>query len=187
MSTFCYSDFTLNQWLCRFLGDMVLSGPERELRSNEIINERVRHLVVSDSLWPHGLQHIRLPCPPLSPRVCSNSWSLGQWCHSTISSSIVPFSSCLQSFPELGSFPMSWHFASGGQNFGASASASVLPMNIRVDFLYSSIIWSPFCPGDSQESSPTPQFESITSLAISLPYGPTPTSVHDYWKNHSFN
>ena len=108
---------------------MVLAGPERELRSNEIINERVSHLVVSDSLQPHGLQHIRFLCPPLSPGVCSNSYSLSQWCHPTISSSVNPFSSCPQSFPELGSFPMSWHFTSGGQNIGASAS--VFPMNIQ--------------------------------------------------------
>ena len=72
----------------------------------------------------------RLPCPSPSPGVCSNSCPLSWWCHPTISSSIVPFSSCLQSFPASGSFPMDWFFASGGQSIGASASASVLPMNI---------------------------------------------------------
>ena len=81
-------------------------------------------------LWPHGLQHARLPCPSPSLRACSNSWTLSWWCHPTISSSIIPFSSCLQSFPASGSFPMSRHFVSGGQNIGASASASVLPINI---------------------------------------------------------
>ena len=71
---------------------------------------------MSDSLWPHGLQHIWLPCPSLSPRVSSDSCSLSQWCHPTISSSVIPFSSCPQPFPASGSFPMSWLFASGGQS-----------------------------------------------------------------------
>ena len=86
--------------------------------------------VVSNSLRPHGLQHARLPCPSPSPKVCSNSCPLSWWCHPTISSSVIPFS-CLQSFPASGSFPMSWLFTSGGQSFGASASASVLPVNIQ--------------------------------------------------------
>ena len=83
------------------------------------------------TLWPHGLEHTRLPCPSLSPEVCSNSCPLSQWCHPTISSSVIPFSSCLQSFPESGSFQMSQLFTSAGQSIGASASASVLPMNIQ--------------------------------------------------------
>ena len=86
--------------------------------------------VMSDSLWPHGLQHTRLPCPSPTPRACSNSCPLSRWCHPTISSSAVPFSSCLQSFPASGSFPVSWFFASGGQSIGVSASASVRPVNI---------------------------------------------------------
>ena len=86
---------------------------------------------MSDSLWPHGQQHARLPCPSPTPRVCSDSCPSSQWCHPTISSSVVPFSSCLQSFPASGSFLMSQFFASGGQSIGASASASVLPMNTQ--------------------------------------------------------
>ena len=86
---------------------------------------------MSDSLWPHELQHTRLPCPSLSPRVCLNSCPLSRWCHPTISSAVIPFSSCPQSFPASGSFPMSWLFAFGGQSIGASALASVLPMNIQ--------------------------------------------------------
>ena len=86
---------------------------------------------MSDSLWPHGLQHARLRCPSPSPRVCSNSCPLSRWCHPTISSSVAPFSSCLQSFPASGSFPVSQLFASGGQSIEVSASASVLPMNIQ--------------------------------------------------------
>ena len=86
---------------------------------------------MSDSLWPHGLKHIRFPCPSISPRVCSNSCPLTQWCHPIISSSVVPFSSCLQSFQASGSFPMSLFFPSGGPNIGVSASASVPPMNTQ--------------------------------------------------------
>ena len=89
------------------------------------------HSVVSDSSQLHGLQHTRLPCPSPTPGACSNSHPSSQWCHPTISPSVVPFSSCLQSFPEWGSFPMCQFFASGGQSIGASASASVLPMNIQ--------------------------------------------------------
>ena len=89
-----------------------------------------QHSVMASSLRPHGLQHARLPCPSPTPGACSNSCPLNRWCHPTISSSVVPFSSCLQSFPASGSFPVSQFFASGGQSIGASASASVLPMNI---------------------------------------------------------
>ena len=90
--------------------------------------------VVSGSLWPHELQHTKLPRATLSPRACSNSCPLSWWCHPTISSSVTPFS-CPQSFPASESFPMSWFFASGGQSIGAAASASVLPMNIQGWFL----------------------------------------------------
>ena len=89
------------------------------------------HSVVSDSLGPRGLQHVRPPCPSPTPGVYSNSCVLPQLCHPTISSSVVPFSSCLQSFPASGSFQMSRFFESGGQSIGVSASASVLPMNIQ--------------------------------------------------------
>ena len=85
--------------------------------------------VVSDSLRPHGLQHTRLPCPSPTPRACSNSCPSSQWCHPNISISVIPFSSGLQSFSALGSFPMTQFFASGGQSIGVSASASALPMN----------------------------------------------------------
>ena len=87
--------------------------------------------VMSNSLQPDGLQHARLPCASPSHRACSNSRPSSQWCHPTISSSVVPFSSCLQSFPASGSFPMSQLFTSGGQNIGVSTSASLLPMNIQ--------------------------------------------------------
>ena len=87
--------------------------------------------VMSVSLWPHGPQHTRFPCLTPSPRACSNSCPLSWWCHPTIPYSVIPFCSCLQSFPESGPFLMSWLFVSGGQDVGASASASVLPMSIQ--------------------------------------------------------
>ena len=87
--------------------------------------------VMSDSLWPYGLQHIRPPCPSPTSGACSNSCPSSQWCYPTISSFVVPFSSCLQSFPASGSFPMSQLFKSGGQSIGVSASTSVLPLNTQ--------------------------------------------------------
>ena len=98
------------------------------------LNHHLSHFscsVISDSLWPHDLQHTRFPCPSPTPRACSNSCPLSQWCHPTISSSFIPFSSCLQSFPASRSFPVSQFFALGVQSIGVSASASVLPMNIQ--------------------------------------------------------
>ena len=86
---------------------------------------------MSDFLWPNGLQHARPPCPWPTSRVYSNSCPLSQWCHPTISSSVIPFSSLLQAFPALGSFPMSQFLISGGPNIGVSTSTSVLPMNIQ--------------------------------------------------------
>ena len=86
---------------------------------------------MSSSLWSHGLQHATFSCPSLIPGACSNSCPLSWWCHPTISSSVIPFSSCLQSFPASGSFPKSPFFISRGQSIGVSASASVLPMNIQ--------------------------------------------------------
>ena len=91
----------------------------------------VQSLVVSSSLWPHGLQHARPPCPSPTPRVYSNSYPLSRWCHPTISSSVVPFSSYLQSFPSSGSFPTSQFFAWGSHSIGVWTSTSVLPMNTQ--------------------------------------------------------
>ena len=127
--------------------------------------------VVSDYLWPHGLQHTRLPCLSPTPRDCSNSRPLSWWCHPAILSSVVPFSSCLQSSPASGSSPMSQLFSSGGQSIGVSSSASGLPMNIQDRFPFG----SPCSPRNSQESSPTPQFKSTNSSAISFLYSPSLT------------
>ena len=122
---------------------------------------------MSNSFRTHGLQHTSLVCSSPTPRAASNSCPLSRWCHPIISSSVVPFSSCLQSFPASGSFPRSPLFTSGGQSIGVSASASVLPMNIQ-DWFSLGLVGSPCSPRDSQESSPTPQFKSINSSVLSF-------------------
>ena len=99
---------------------------DQEKKSNQF-----SHSVMSDSLQPHELQHAMSPCPSPIPGVHPNSYPLSQWCHPAISSSVIPVSSCLQSFPASGSFQMSQFFASGGQSIGVSASTSVLPMNTK--------------------------------------------------------
>ena len=142
---------------------------------------------MSNSLWTHGLQQARLPCPSLSPEVCSDSCPLSGWCHPTISSSVVPFSSCHQSFPASGSFPVSWFSPSGSQSIGAAASASVLPMNIQHWFPLGLISLISLQPKGLSGVFSTPQFESISSLVLSLLYGPALTFVHDYWESHSFD
>ena len=128
----------------------------------------------------------RPPCPSPTPGACSNSCPSSWWCHPTVSSSVVPFSFCLQSFPASGSFPVSQFFASGGQRIGVSASASVFPVNIEDWF---PLGWTGWISLQSRglESFPTPQFKSINSLALSFLYSPTLTSIHDYWKNHSLD
>ena len=125
---------------------------------------------MSDSLRPHGVQHARLPCPSPTPWAYSNSHASSQWCHPTISSSVVPFSSCLHSFPISGSFPVSQFFTSGGQSIGVSASASILPKNIQDWFPLGLTGLISLSPRDSQESSPTPQFKCINSSVLSFLY-----------------
>ena len=142
---------------------------------------------MSNSFWLHGLQHTNLPCLSPSSRVCSNSHSLSQWFHPIILSSVIPFSSCFLFFPASGSFPISRLFTSGGQSIGASASASVLPMNIQHWFPLGLSGWISFSLRDSKDSSPAPHFKSINSLVLSFLYGPTLTSIPDYRKTHSFD
>ena len=115
-------------------------------------------------------------------RVFSNTCPLSQWCHPTISYSVAHFSSCPCSFPALGAFPVSQLFASGGQSIGTSAS--VLPMTILGWFRLGLTGLISLQSKELSGSSPVPQFESINSLTLSLLYGPTFTSMHDYWKNH---
>ena len=146
--------------------------------------------VVSDSLWPHELQHARPHCPSPTPGVHSNSHPSSRWCHPAVSSSVIHFSSCPQSLPASEAFPMSQLFTSGGQRTGVSASASFLPKNTQD---WSPLEWTmdllavPCSPRDSQESSPTPQFKTINSSVLSLLHSPTLTSIHDHWKNHSLD
>ena len=132
---------------------------------------------MSSSLWPHGLQHASLPCLSATPRACLNSCPSSQWCHPAISSSVVPFSSRLQSFPASASFEMSQLFVWGGQSIGASASASVLPMNVQDWFPLGWTGWiSLQSKGISRIFSNT-TFKSIYSLVLSFLYGPTRISI----------
>ena len=113
--------------------------------------------------------------------------SMSQWCHPAISSSVGPFSSSPESLPASGSFLMSQLFASAGQSIGISASASVLPVNTQDWSPLGWTGWISCSPRDSQEFSPTPQFKSINSSALSFLHSPTLTSIHDHWKNHSLD
>ena len=145
------------------------------------------HSVMPDALCPHGLQHARLPCPSPTPGVYSNLCPSSQWCHPNISSSVIPFSSCLRSFPASGSFPISQLFKSCGQSIGVSASASVLSINIQEWFpLGLTGLISSQSKGLSRVFANT-KFKSINCLVLSFLYNSTPTSTHDYWKNHSFD
>ena len=141
------------------------------------------HSVVSNFLRPHEAQHTRPPCPSPTPGVYSNSCPLSQWCHPTISSSVVPFSSCLQSFPASGSFQMSQLFARVGRSIGVSASESVLPMNTQD---WSALGWTDWISLQSKGLSRV--FSNTTnSLMLSFLYSLTLTSIHDHWKNHSLD
>ena len=133
LSCWCYENMAFYDWAC------VSAVRQVWLRNNAryTIHSRGSSVqftffsVMSDSLQPHGLHHSRFPCPSPTPEACSNSCPSSWWCYPTISSSGIPFSSCLQSLPASGSFPMSQFFTSDGQRVGAKASASVLPMNIQ--------------------------------------------------------
>ena len=140
-----------------------------------------------DSLQPHELQDARPPCLSPTPGAYPNSCTLSWWCHPTISSSVVPFSSCPQSFPASGSFQMSQLFASGGQSIGVSASTSVLPMNSQD---WSPLKWTGWISLQSKGLSrvfSNTQFKSVNSLALSFLYSPNLISIHDYWRNNSFD
>ena len=145
------------------------------------------HSVVSNSLWPHGLQHARLPCPSPTPGVYSKSCPLSRWCHPTISSSVVPFSSCLQIFPSIRVFsnesvlhirwPKYWSFS-----FNISPSNEYSgPISFRMDWLDLLAVQGTLRSLLQHHSS------SIISSVLSFLYSPTLTSIHDYWKRHSFD
>ena len=145
------------------------------------------HSVVSDSLRLHGLQQARPPCPSPGPRVYSNSCPLSQWCHPAISYSVIPFFSCLQSFPASGFFPMSQLFTWGCQSIGVSASTSVLPMNTQD---WSPLEWTGWISLQSKGLSRVFSKTAVQkhhSLMLSFLYSPTLTIIHDYWKSHSFD
>ena len=166
------SSYLKQKWLLRYISSVQFS------RS-----------VVSNFLRPHEPQHAMPPCPLPAPRVHPNPCPLSQWCHPTISSSVVPFSSCPQSFPASGSFPMRQFFASGGQSIGVSASASVLPMNIQDWF---PLGWTGLISlkpkGLSRVfSNTTVQKHQFFSTQLKFIYTPTLSSVYDYWKNHSLD
>ena len=142
--------------------------------------------VVSDSLQPHEPQYARPPCPSPTPRVHPNPCPLSRWCHPTISSSIIPFSSYTQSFPASGSFWISQLFASGGQSIWSFSFNS--PFNEHPGLISFRMDWLDLLAVQgTRESSPTPQFKSINSSALSFLYSPTRSSIHDYWKNHSLD
>ena len=142
--------------------------------------------VMSNSLWPHRLQHARLPCPSPTPGACSNSCPSSRWCHPIyFLFSVIPFSSRLQPFPASGSFSMSQFFASGGQSIGVSASASVLPTNIQDWFPLGWTGWI------SLQSKGLSRIFSNTTVQkhqfLGTQFSSTLTSTHNYWKNHSFD
>ena len=142
--------------------------------------------VMCNSLQPNGLQDSNLPCPSSSPRACSNSSPLSQWCHPTISSSVVPFSSCLN---------LSQHQRFSNEINTSHQVVKVLELQLQLSPSneYSGLIsfrmdwFDILAVRDSQEPSPTPQFRSINSSVLGFLYGPTLMSLHDYWKNHSFD
>ena len=152
------------------------------------VSAQFSHLVVSDCLQPHRLQHSRLPYPSPIPGACSDSCLSSRWCHPTISSSLVPFFSHLQSFPASGSFPVKsvlCHQVATVLEFQLQHQS--LQWIFRTNFLQDWLVGSPCSPRESQASSPIPQFKSINSLVLSFLYSPTLTSIHEYWKNHSFD
>ena len=152
-----------------------------------ISSVQFNHSVMSDSLQPHGLQHTRPPCPSPTPGVYSNSCPLSRWCHPIISSSVIPFSSCPQSFPSSGSFQMIQLFTSGGQSiknfsFNISLSSEHSGLNpFRMDLLDLLGVH-----GTLKSLLQHQSWRASISLPLSFLYSPTLTSIHDYWKNHNF-
>ena len=143
--------------------------------------------VVSDSLWPHELQQDRPLCPSPTPGLHPNPCPLSRWCHPTISSSLVPFSSCLQFFLHQGLFKWVSSLHQVAKVLEFQLQHQSFQWTPRTDLLYDGLVGSPCSPRDSQESSPTPQFKSINSAVLSFLHSPTLTSINDHWKNHSLD
>ena len=156
--------------------------------SVQLSSVQFSHSVMSDSLWPHELQHARPPCPSPTPGIHPNSCPSSRWCHPAISSSVVPFSSCPQSLPASQSFTMSQLFTWGGQSTGVSALASFLPKNTQD---WSPLEWTGWISLQSKGLSrvfcntTVQKHQSINSSALSFLHSPTLTSIHDHWKNHN--
>ena len=140
------------------------------------------HSVMSNPLQPHGLQHARPPCPSPTPRAYSDSWPLSWWCHPTISSSVVPFSSRLQSFPASGFFQVSQLFTSGGQSIGFSASTSVLPVNTQDWFPLGWTGWISLQSEGLSRAFSNTTVQNINTSALSFLDSSTLTSIHDYYR-----
>ena len=143
--------------------------------------------VITNSLLCHELQHAKAPCPSPTPRVYTNSCPLSQWCHPTISSFVILFSSCLQSFPASGSFQMKSALCIRWPKYWSFSFNTSPSMNTRDWSPFGWTDLSPCSPRNSQESSPTPRFKNINSLVLSFLSNPAVTSMHDYWKNYSLD
>ena len=163
-------------------------NPTRPVSFASFSSVQFSRSVTFNSLRPHGPQHARPPCPSPTPGVYPNPCPSSPWCHSTISSSVIPFTSCPQSFPASGSFPMSQLFTSGGQSIGVSAATSVLPMNTQD---WSPLRWTGWISLQSKGlswvfSNTGVQKHQFFCVQVFF-YSPTLTSIHDHWKNHSLD
>ena len=169
-------------WMCK----------KEELRMSTRLQSEKQRLssvqsVMSNSLQPQGLQHTRPPCLSPTPGVYSNSCPLSRWCHPTTSSSVISFSSHFQSFPASGSFSVNQFFTSGGQSIGVSASESVLPVNIQDWFPLGWTGWISLLSKRLSRVFSNTTVQKHQFFGTQLFYSPTLTSIHDYWKNHSFD
>ena len=172
---------------CLILGFLAFWIKSLFLFLQHLSSVQFSHSVVSESLWPHGLQHARPLCPSPTPRIYSNSCPLSWWYHPTISSSVVPFSSCHQSFPASWCFQMSDLFSWGGQSIGVSASASVLSMNTQYWF---PLGWTDWISLQFKELSRVFYSTTVQNhqfFRTHFLYSPTLASIHDYWKNKSLD
>ena len=166
--------------------NMGLDELQTRISTTSDVQIQFSHSVVSNILWPHELQHTRLPCPIPTPGAWANSCPSSQWCHPTISSSVIPVSSGLQSFLTSGFF-FQWVSSSHQVAKVLELQHQSFEWIFKVDFLWNWLIWSPCSPKDSQKSLRTTQLKSITSLVLSFLYSLTLTSIHDCWRNHSLD
>ena len=164
---------------------VILLNTKAKCLENDIRSDQISCSVMSNSLRPHESQHTRPPCPSPTPGVHPDSRPSSQWCHPAISSSVVPFSSCPQSLSASGSSNESTLHMKWPKCWSFSFSISPSKEHPGLIFFRMDLVGSPCSPRDSQESSPTSQFKSINSSALSFLHSPTLTSIHDCWKNHT--